>query len=141
MNSRSTESSPIIKVLIWLLVNAIVPVLVPVVCIWGTDWMFGDSTTSFWNQFMVFMAQGYYIFSALTLFCSLFEDYKFMKSCASPLGYISMGFFLAITMGMFYYQYNNPLYLRSHYLQFFSLWLALVACAIYLKFQIVYIKK
>lgn len=141
MDFRSIENKPCWKVVVWLLVNAVIPVLVPALCIWMFDWMFDQSKISFWAQFMTFMAQGYYIFSALTLFCSLLEDYNMMKKCANPLGYMSIGSFLTITMIIFYYQYRNEQFLQNHYLQFMIIWLATVVCAIYLKYRIVLLKK
>ncbi len=87
------------------------------------------------------MSQGYYIFSALTLICSLFEDYKILKYCINPLQFIVIGILLTLTMGMFYVHYINNLYLKNHFLQFMLVWIALVTYAIYLKYRIVLYKK
>lgn len=141
MFSRNIESTPNSKVFMWLLVNAIIPILIPVICIWGANWLFTRVTITFWNLFKNFMSQGYYIFSALTLICSLFEDYKILKYCINPLQFIVIGILLTLTMGMFYVHYINNLYLKNHFLQFMLVWIALVTYAIYLKYRIVLYKK
>lgn len=137
MDSHYTYSGAGKKVFWWLVANAVIPVLIPVVCIWGANWMFSFPNITFCDLFKNFMAQGYYIFSALTLICSLFEDYKALKYCIDPLQFIVIGILLTLTMGMFYLQYVNNQYLQSHYLQFMSVWVALVVYAIYLKYKIV----
>ncbi len=141
MSSCDINIALVSKVLVWLLVNAIVPILIPVVCIWGADWFFRESTTGFWDLCKDFMFQGYYVFSALTLICSLFEDYRAMRYCVNTWHSIIIGVLMTLTMGMFYVQYINSCYLQSHYMQFMIVWGALVLYAILIKFQIVIYKR
>lgn len=122
------------------MVNAVMPMLVPVFFLAVVDW-FKDGSFPIWSYLQSLLYNGFYIFSATSLIFSLLEDYKEFKFCVGPGMVTALVILTMITLGMFYtIQSNNPGYLTTHSFQFILVWLISAAYSIYIKYCITYRK-
>lgn len=128
------------QLLRWFMVNAVMPMLVPVLFLAAVDW-FKDGSFPFLTHLQSLLYNGFYIFSATSLIFSLLEDYREFKLCVGPMMVTILVILTMITLGMFYtIQSNNPGYLTTHSFQFIIVWLISAAYSIYIKYCIAYRK-
>ena len=122
----------------WFCANTLLPIFVPVLCLCTIEF-FRDGTFPFGDTFVLFIRNGFYIFSALTLLFSLLEDYPLFK--LSGLGFVFgclIMLSLVLTLLMFYFiETKNEFYINDHPIQFLSVWVASALLAIYAKYKIV----
>lgn len=130
------------RITIWFIVNAILPILVPAFFLAIIPW-FKDGSFPFFSLIVELIKEGFYVFSALTLILSLYEDYGILKKCVQPLLQSWVVLMTIATCIMFYLMRQDP---TSHYMehsltQFFLIWLATATTAIIIKYKILKIKK
>lgn len=130
----------VVKILRWLMVNAVMPMLVPVLFLAAVDW-FKNGSFPFETYLHSLLYNGFYIFSATSLMFSLLEDYQEFKKCVGPIMVTFLVILTMITLGMFYtIQNNNPDYLVTHRFQFIFVWSVSAVYSIFIKFRIAYNK-
>lgn len=128
------------QILRWFMVNAVMPMLVPVLFLAAVDW-FKDGAFPFVAYLQLMLYNGFYIFSATSLIFSLLEDYRDFKLCVGPIMVTVLVILTMITLGMFYtIQSNDPQYLTTHSFQFILVWVISAAYSIYIKYCITYRK-
>lgn len=128
------------KILRWFMVNAVMPMLVPVLFLAIVDW-FKDGSFPFWAHLQSLLFNGFYIFSATSLMFSLLEDYREFKMCVGPVMVAFLVVLTMMTLGMFYIiQSNDPNYLTTHSLQFIIVWAVSAAFSIHVKRRIILYK-
>lgn len=121
----------------WVFANAILPILVPVLILVGGDWFFADHINVS-ESLTKLVYEGFYIFSAMTLVFSLFEDYAVFQAEVKPVAGMLMMLPMMGTCIIFYATEKNGVdYFSSHIFQFFCMWGALAIYATYLKYRIV----
>lgn len=129
------------RILLWFTVNALLPVLVPVVFLATLSW-FKDGTFPIMKLFYLLIDSGFYIFSAATLVFSLYEEYDICKRCIGLVMQTVLVLLLIMTLGMFYQIQNNSAdYVNAHHLQFYVVWIMTAFSAAIVKYRILDYKK
>lgn len=109
------------KMLLWITANAILPILVPAIFLSALQW-FREGTFPLDQIFMDLIRDGFYIFSAMALLFSLFEDYSVFKHCTSALSGVLITLFVLCTCGIFYFSMSDPHYMENNLSQFSIIW-------------------
>lgn len=116
------------KVGVWLLVNAILPIVLPVIIIRFGEFFSSDLVDSkLEDKFDFLIKDGFYIFSACTLVFSLVED--FFKRCSfSKLDMVLcvvLTICFILTAIFFWQSYSDPekVFIQEHRILFFSVWI------------------
>lgn len=131
----------VVKIVAWFLVNAVLPIMVPVLFLAIVVW-FGDGTFPVKRLFFELVDSGFYIFSAATLIFSLYEDYSICEKCIKPLMQTVLVLLMIATLFMFYkIQVETADYVNSHQLQFYIIWMATAVFAGIVKFKILRYKE
>ncbi len=122
---------------IWFLVNAILPMLVPAFFLAVIQWL-KDGSFPFFSLIVDLIKEGFYVFSALTLIFSLYEDYGLLKKCVSPLLQTWVVCTAIATSIMFYLmrQGTTTDYMENNLFQFFVIWIVTVTLAVIIKYRI-----
>lgn len=129
------------KILAWFLVNALLPIILPVLFLSVVKW-FNNGTFPFIDLFFTLIGNGFYIFSAATLIFSLYEDYNICKKCIGIIMQTCLVVMLIITLWMFYMiQQETARYVSEHQIQFYITWLMTALFAGIGKYRIVKYKK
>lgn len=125
-----------VRILVWFAVNAIFPIIIPVFFLAAVSW-YNDGTFPFWKTFLDLINSGFYIFSASTLFFSLYEDYKEYNACIKPFIQTILVLMLIVSLFMFYKIHTGTKqYIEKHQLQFLITWLATAVFAVIAKYKI-----
>lgn len=129
------------KIGLWFTMNAILPILVPVLFLAGGQWL-SDGTFPLKDLFFQLTDSGFYIFSAATLVFSLYEEYDVCKRCISILMQTFLVLMMLVTLTMFYQIQNNSAdYVNEHYKQFFITWFMTALLAGIVKYKILNYKR
>lgn len=125
----------------WVFANAILPILVPVLILVGGDWFFADHINVS-ESLTKLVYEGFYIFSAMTLVFSLFEDYAIFQSVVKPLAGMLLMIPMLGTCIIFYATEKYGVsYFSSHIIQFLCMWVVLAIYSTFLKYRIVNYKQ
>lgn len=129
------------QIFLWFLVNALLPIAVPALFLAIVAW-FIDGSFPFWLLMGQLIKEGFYIFSALTLVFSLYEEYGLFKQCVGPMMQIWLVLMAMATLGMFYIMRQNSTsnYIDAHQFQFYLIWCATALSAVIVKFKILRLK-
>lgn len=126
--------------LIWLLVNLIIPMLLPAIILYAYSISQGGED-GFFDIFVKLMKCGMYVFSGFSLTFSIFEDYHVAKKVVSPIHYLMIIVMLIFLIFMFLT--SNPLFEFYHSVKFsdialfYSLvFVLLVLVSTYLKYRV-----
>lgn len=138
---KSVLNNIIYPLLRWFLANAVFPILIPILVLVAGDWFFADKIIVPELVQKLFY-EGFYIFSAMTLMFSLFEDFKTFQEALKPLEAMILMVPMIGTCIIFYATERNGLtYFADHLIQFFSLWVALAFYATFIKTKIILYKQ
>lgn len=72
------------KILLWLLVNAVLPIVIPASFLAMVAWI-KDGSFPIVQISIQLLQEGFYVFSALALVFSLYEEYGIVRLCVGPL--------------------------------------------------------
>lgn len=130
------------KILLWLTANAILPIVFPAFFLAIIAWI-KDGTFPLIQLTLQLIQEGFYVFSALTLVFSLYEDYDLTKRCVTPIMQSWLVLMSVLTSLMFYVMRQDPSseYMSKNLFQFFTIWLMTAISAIIVKFKILKLKK
>lgn len=129
------------QLLFWFLANAILPIAIPVLCLCTASWLY-DGSFPFWEDFMSLLEKGFYIFSALALIFSLFEENEKFKMCANTYEGMIIAGAILVTCVMFYLiETKDEQYIKNHITQFLIIWLASALYAGYVKYKLLKFNK
>ncbi len=129
------------NIVYWILANAFLPIISPVLFGAGIKWL-DNRTFPFVELFFNLIDNGFYIFSAASLIFSLYEEYDICKRCISLIMQTILVLLLLIASGMFYIIYNkNEDYVSQHHMQFYLIWFLTALCACFVKYSILKYKK
>lgn len=110
------------KIVTWFLVNALLPIIVPVLFLASMAWL-EDGNFPFATLFLDLVNSGFYMFSAATLVFSLYEEYGICEKCIKPIMQTVLVLLMLATLFMFYKnQKETADYVNSHQLQFYTIW-------------------
>ena len=131
------------KLLLWFIVNAILPIFVPVLflaaCVWIRN---SNGDFPFYDLFFDLINSGFYIFSALALVFSLYEDFNICQRCIGLLMLTFLVVLMFLTLAMFYQMHNNSSeYISEHQFQFYTVWGVTAIFAGIVKYKILRYKK
>lgn len=129
------------QITLWFLANALLPIVVPALFLAVVAW-FIDGSFPLKLLLEQLIKEGFYIFSALTLVFSLYEEYGLLKKCVGPLMQTWLVLMAIATLGMFYVMRKDATtnYVAAHQLQFYVIWIATAISAIVIKFKILRLK-
>ena len=137
---KYTWKNIILPIMRWLLANAIFPILIPVVVLVLGDCFF-FSIFHVLDPIKKLLFEGFYIFSAMTLVFSLFEDFSTFQKAIKPL---TAMFLMAPIFGtsiIFYASERKGLgYFEEHLSLFLIIWGLLVLYATYIKYKMIRFK-
>lgn len=129
------------KITAWFAVNALLPIIVPVLFLAIVSW-FGDGTFPFVHLFIDLINSGFYIFSAATLIFSLYEEYRICEQCIKPGMQTILVLLMIASLFMFYkIQTATDSYVKGHQLQFYIVWGFTALFAGIVKYKILRYKK
>ena len=128
------------RIFLWLFANALLPIAFPAFFLAFLAWI-KDGSFPLIDLTIQLIKEGFYVFSALTLVFSLYEDYDLTKRCITPMKQSWLGFMALLTSGMFYVMRQNPEYLSNNLFQFYAIWVATVVSATVIKYQILKLKR
>lgn len=133
-------NNPIRTLLIWLLVNLIIPMLLPAIILYAYSISQGGEDGLI-DIFVKLMQCGMYVFSGFSLTFSIFEDYHVAKKVVSPIHYLFLIVMLIFLIFMFLT--SNPLFEFYHSVKFSDISLFyslifffLVLVSSYLKYRV-----
>ncbi|MDE6768497.1 MAG: hypothetical protein K2J78_02095 [Muribaculaceae bacterium] len=129
------------QLLLWFIVNAILPIVFPALILAVMAW-FDDGSFPIVGLLQQLIGEGFYVFSALTLVFSLYEEYGLLKRCVG-LWMQTWLVFMAMATSLVFYQMRqgNPVeYMVNHQFQFYSIWLMTAIPAFVIKYKILRIK-
>lgn len=125
----------------WFLANAVFPIVIPILVLVAGDWFFADKIDIPVSA-QKLLYEGFYIFSAMTLLFSLFEDYKAFQDSIKPVEAMILMIPMIGTCIIFYATERNGLtYFANHIIQFLSLWVVLALYAVFIKIKIIIYKQ
>lgn len=129
------------QITLWFLANAFLPIVVPALFLAVVAW-FIDGSFPLKLLLEQLIKEGFYIFSALTLVFSLYEEYGLLKKCVGPLMQTWLVLMAIATLGMFYVMRKDATtnYVAAHQLQFYVIWITTAISAIVVKFKILRLK-
>ena len=121
----------------WMLANAFIPILLPVAFVWGME-MLLDGTSDFRNIFMTLLGKGFYIFSSLTLACSLLEDYDVFQKTIKWYEVAAITT-LMIAIGIMFYwmERREPGYFMRSFEVFKWMWVGLALLSSEIKLRMI----
>lgn len=120
----------------WILVNAILPIVIPALFLASINWLL-DGSFPIRDLFSKLINDGFYIFSALTLMFSLYEDYDALKECVKPIMQTWLVLMAIATLAMFYQiQTRDNSYIDNHQFQFYLIWILTAISSIIVKYKI-----
>lgn len=130
------------KILLWLTANAVLPIVFPAFFLAIVAWI-KDGSFPLIQLTIQLIREGFYVFSALTLVFSLYEDYDLTKRCVTPIMQSWLVFMSVLTSLMFYVmrQDSTSEYMSNNLFQFFTIWGMTVVSAIIVKFKILKLKQ
>ena len=129
------------QLILWFLANAILPIVVPVLCLCTASWLY-DGTFPFGDDFMSLLEKGFYIFSALALIFSLFEESDKLKLCTNTYEGMIIAAAIVVTCIMFYLiETKDEQYIKNHISQFLMIWGASAFYASYVKYKLLKFNK
>lgn len=130
------------KILLWLIANAVLPIVFPAFFLAIIAWI-KDGSFPLIQLTVQLLQEGFYVFSALTLVFSLYEDYDLTKRCVTPIMQSWLVLMSVLTSLMFYVMRQDPAseYLSKNLFQFCSIWVATAISAIVVKYRILKLKK
>ena len=130
------------KILLWLFANAVLPIVFRAFFLAIVAWI-KDGSFPLIQLTVQLIQEGFYVFSALTLVFSLYEDYDLTKRCVTPIMQSWLGFMSVLTSLMFYVMRQDPAseYLSKNLFQFYSIWVATAISAIVVKYRILKLKR
>ena len=128
------------KLFLWLLANAILPILIPVLFLCFAD-LLVSNIFPFWDKTIKLFDEGFYIFSAATLVFSLVEEHSACEKCLRHHIIILLCVLLFCTGVMFCLKYYDNDYIQNHKIVFLSTWFATSLFAIIAKFEVISYKK
>lgn len=129
------------KILLWLIANAVLPIVFPAFFLAIVAWI-KDGSFPLVQLTVQLIQEGFYVFSALTLVFSLYEDYDLTKRCVTPMMQSWLVFMSVLTSLMFYVMRQDPSaeYMSKNLFQFFTIWLLTAISAITVKYKILKLK-
>ena len=137
----SMKKEVLMALIRWGVANAILPIVVPILVLAGGDWLFADNI-NLSQSLKKLIYEGFYIFSAMTLVFSLFEDYSAFQHSIKPVaGMILMLPMMATCIIFYATEKNNGVdYFSNHLMQFFCMWGILALYATFIKYKILKFK-
>lgn len=123
------------QIILWLIANAVLTILVPIIFLSGLTW-FKEGNFPFVCILNNLILQGFYIFSAMALLCSLFEEYRLFKICTTAIDGIAITILILCTCGIFYLTENDKEYVSKHCFQFYTVWLSSAVYASVIKWRL-----
>lgn len=121
----------------WILANALLPLFVPVVVLLIGNELVDVDEGGIKELTEKLMMEGFYIFSSLTLFFSLFEDYDAFVKATHPVLMLILTIPIFIVCVIFYKTDHEGMdYLAKHETMFYWSWGLLIAYAAFLKYKI-----
>ena len=129
------------KILLWLIANAVLPIVFPAFFLAIVAWI-KDGSFPLVHLTVQLIQEGFYVFSALTLVFSLYEDYDLTKRCVTPMMQSWLVFMSVLTSLMFYVMRQDPSaeYMSKNLFQFFTIWILTAISAITVKYKILKLK-
>lgn len=129
------------KILLWLIANAVLPIVFPAFFLAIVAWI-KDGSFPLVQLTVQLIQEGFYVFSALTLVFSLYEDYDLTKRCVTPMMQSWLVFMSVLTSLMFYVMRQDPSaeYMSKNLFQFFTIWILTAISAITVKYKILKLK-
>lgn len=125
------------KLLLWFFANALLPILVPLFYLVLREWITNGSFPLI-RMFQELTINGFYVFSALALYFSLFEDYDIYAKCTKPFMIIWQCLLMIATLAMFYKMYNEDVrYFINNSPQFLTVWFLTAIFSIIKKVDII----
>lgn len=127
---------------VWFLVNAILPILVPAFFLAVIPWL-KDGSFPIFSLIMDLIKEGFYVFSALTLIFSLYEDYGLLKKVVNPLLQTWVVLMAIATSIMFYLMRQDATahYMAHNLFQFSVIWICTVMLAVIIKYRMLKFKR
>ena len=133
--------SSLLSLLRWILANAVLPIVLPVAFIWGME-MLLDGKSNFTLIFVKLLGEGFYIFSSLTLACSLLEDYEvFQKTIKWYEVTLITVLMIATGIMFFYIERQVPGYFDKNFSIFVWMWIGLALISSEVKLRMILKKK
>lgn len=125
------------RITLWLIVNAVLPILVPAFFLAFMQWI-KEGSFPFFLTLVQLIKEGFYVFSALTLIFSLYEDYYLIKRCISPILQTWVVLMVISTSYQFYIMRQDPSsdYMSKNLFQFIVIWTSTVITAILIKYKL-----
>lgn len=121
----------------WLLASALLPLLIPVFVLMIGDELVGNAGSGVLPVILKLIMEGFYVFSSLTLFFSLFEDYEAFVKSTHPALMLIMTIPIFIICVIFYkIDQEGITYMQQHTALFAWSWGLLIAYATFLKYKI-----
>ena len=129
------------KILLWLIANAVLPIVFPAFFLAIVAWI-KDGSFPLVHLTVQLIQEGFYVFSALTLVFSLYEDYDLTKRCVTPMMQSWLVFMSVLTSLMFYVMRQDPSaeYMSKNLFQFFTIWILTAISTITVKYKILKLK-
>lgn len=126
------------KILLWLLVNAVLPIVIPALFLAMVAWI-KDGTFPIVPICIQLLQKGFYVFSALALVFSLYEEYGMVKLCVGPLTQTWLVMMAFATLIMFYMmrQDEPESYMAKNLPQFIIIWCLTAISATVIKYRII----
>lgn len=130
------------QILLWFFVNAILPIVIPALFLAAVAWI-ADGSFPFIDLLQQLMKEGFYVFSAMTLVFSLYEEYDILKKCVKPLMQIWLVLVVIATLGMFYLMRRDTSaqYIETNQLQFYIIWAMTAISASIIKYKMLILKR
>lgn len=130
------------RILLWLIANAVLPIVFPAFFLAIVAWI-KDGSFPLIQLIIQLIQEGFYVFSALTLVFSLYEDYDLTKRCVTPMMQSWLVFMSVLTSLMFYIMRQDPSseYMSKNLFQFYMIWGLTTISAITVKYKILKLKK
>lgn len=128
--------------MLWLIANAVLPIVFPAFFL-ATMALIQVGTFPLFQLIGQLIQEGFYVFSALTLVFSLYEDYDLAKRCISILMQSWIVFISMFTSLMFYVMRQDTAadYMSKNLFQFYAAWGVTVLTAVNVKYKILKLKR
>lgn len=129
------------KLFLWFVVNAFLPIFVPIVFLASNVWI-NEGKFPCFELFKSLTNSGFYIFSASTLVFSIYEEYSICKKCIGIGMQTCLVVLMFLTLVMFLQMYDGyEGYITEHKSQFYVVWGATAISAGIAKFKILKYKQ
>jgi hypothetical protein len=124
------------KLIRYILLNAVLPTIVPALTFAIAAW-FINGSFPFWDSFWKLWYDGFYIFSVLALVFSLYDERNNVLKAAIGIWFQSFVVVLALfTLIFFYKSYGNESFVSEHLWQSYSIWVLTVIVTTLTKYKI-----